>query len=97
MSHTTVIRKIGLTLALVFSVSTAVTSTSFAFTAAEIQEARQMCSSDAYRLCASAIPSIPKITACMRKNKAKVSEGCRALIDKYEAAANTKGSIPATQ
>ena len=97
MSHTA-IRNIGLTLALVASVTTTVTSASFAFTAAEIQEARQVCSADAYRLCASAIPSIPKITACMRKNKAYVSEECRAIIDKYEAAtANTKGSVAARQ
>jgi hypothetical protein len=45
-----------------------------------------MCTGDAFRLCSSEIPNIAAITACMRKNKANVSAGCRAVMDKEAAA-----------
>lgn len=51
------------------------------------QEAQQMCSSDAMRLCSSEIPDIPRITACMVRNKAQVSPGCRAVMDRQQGAA----------
>jgi hypothetical protein len=44
-------------------------------------EAQQMCTSDAFRLCAAEIPNIPKITACMVKHRADLSPGCRAVMD----------------
>ncbi|MHB0769999.1 hypothetical protein [Bradyrhizobium sp. 5.13L] len=50
-------------------------------------EAQQMCSGDAMRLCSSEIPDIPRITACMVRNKAQVSPGCRAVMDREHAAA----------
>jgi hypothetical protein len=75
------IRKIGLTLGLALSISTAATASSFAYSA----RAQQMCMGDAFRLCSSEIPSIARITACMRRNKARVSPGCRAVIDEEEA------------
>ena len=50
-------------------------------------EAQQMCSGDAMRLCFSEIPDIPRITACMVRNKAQVSPGCRAVMDREHAAA----------
>lgn len=59
------------------------TSPSVAFS----QEAQQMCSGDAMRLCSSEIPDIPRITACMVRNKAHVSPGCRAVMDREHAAA----------
>ena len=43
-------------------------SPSFAFTS----EARSMCTGDAFRLCSAAIPNIPEITACMRKNRGTI-------------------------
>jgi hypothetical protein len=49
-------------------------------------EAQQMCSDDAMRLCASEVPDIPRITACMVRNKSKVSPGCRAVMDREAAA-----------
>lgn len=90
--RTNTIRKIGLALALVLSVSTLATSSSFAFSS----EAQQMCTGDAFRLCASEIPNISKITACMRKNKANLSEGCRAVMNK-EDASSSKAKVAATQ
>jgi hypothetical protein len=59
------------------------TSPSLAFSS----EARQMCSGDAMRLCSSEIPDIPRITACMVRNKSHVSPGCRAVMDREHAAA----------
>jgi hypothetical protein len=50
-------------------------------------EAQQMCSGDAMRLCSSEIPDIPRITACMVRNKAQVSPGCRAVMNREHAAA----------
>lgn len=50
-------------------------------------EAQQMCSGDAMRLCSSEIPDIPRIKACMVRNRAHVSPGCRAVMDREHAAA----------
>jgi len=52
-------------------------------------EAQQMCQDDAMRLCASEVPDIPRITACMVRQKARVSPGCRAVMDREAAAAAT--------
>jgi hypothetical protein len=85
------IRKIGLTLGLALSISTAATLSSFAFSS----KARQMCTGDAFRLCSSEIPNIARITACMRRNKANVSPGCRAVMDQEDASAS-KARVAAT-
>ena len=75
-SHT--FRKAGLVLAFALSLSTVTATSSFAYTA----EAQQMCMGDAFRLCSSEIPNIPKITACMVKHRTDLSPGCRAVMDK---------------
>jgi hypothetical protein len=54
---------------------------SFAFSS----EAQQMCSGDAFRLCASEIPNIPAITACMVKKRSSLSPSCRAVLDREVA------------
>ncbi len=41
------------------------------------------------RLCSSEIPDIPRVRACMVRNKAQVSSGCRAVMDR-EAVASRK-------
>jgi len=48
-------------------------------------EAQQMCTGDALRLCSSEIPDIPRITACMIKNRASLSSGCRSVMDNDQA------------
>ena len=53
-------------------------------------EAQQMCSGDAMRLCASEIPDISRITACMVRNRHHVSPGCRAVMDREAAAARKR-------
>ena len=77
-SFSRTLRQAGLVLAIALSVSTLSATSSFAYTA----EAQQMCTSDAFRLCSSEIPNIPKITACMIKHRADLSPGCRAVMDK---------------
>src|SRR6478735_2222120 len=72
------VRKVSLALALVASFSALSSRASFAFSA----EAQQMCTGDAFRLCSSEIPDIPKITACMIKQRVSLSSGCRAVMDK---------------
>ena len=80
------IRKVSLALALVASFSALSSRASFAFSA----EAQQMCTGDAFRLCSSEIPNIPKITACMVKQRANLSSGCRAVMDRDFAAQSGK-------
>lgn len=43
---------------------------------------RRLCTGDVFRLCASEIPSVERITACMRKQRANLSEGCRSVFGK---------------
>jgi len=71
-------RKISLMLAFAVSFSAISSTASHAFSS----EAQQMCTGDAFRLCSSEIPNIPKITACMIKKKADLSAGCRTVMDK---------------
>ena len=80
------VRTISLALALITSLSSLSSRASFAFSA----EAQQMCTSDAFRLCSSEIPNIPKITACMIKHRANVSSGCRAVMDRNLAEQSRK-------
>ena len=73
-SRFTTVRKIGfaVTFALsVFSMSTA----SYAYTAEE----QRLCMSDAFKFCSSEIPNIDKVTACLQKNKAQLSPGCKSV------------------
>jgi hypothetical protein len=52
---------------------------------------RRLCSGDVLRLCASEIPNVQRITACMRKQRASLSEGCRSVFGKpAEQAASAK-------
>jgi hypothetical protein len=85
-SLTRTIRRAGLVLAFAVSCSALSSSTSFAFSA----EAQQMCSGDAFRLCSSEIPNVAAITACMMRQRAKLSVGCRTVMDRDLAAKASK-------
>ena len=85
-SLTKTIRQAGLMLAFAVSVSALSSTSSFAFSA----EAQQMCTGDAFRLCGSEIPNIPRITACMVKQRANLSAGCRVVMDKEMAQQSSK-------
>ena len=53
-----------------------------------------MCTGDAFRLCSSEIPDIPRVTACMIKNRASLSPGCRDVMDRADQpAVASKNSI----
>jgi len=77
-SLTRTLRQTALVLAVAASFSALSSTSSFAFSA----EAQQMCTSDAFRLCSSEIPNIPKITACMIKHRSDLSTGCREVMDR---------------
>jgi hypothetical protein len=82
-------RKIALALTFALSLSALSSTASHAFSS----EAREMCTGDAFRLCSSEIPNIPKITACMIKHRADLSTGCRSVMDRDLAA--QKGKLAA--
>jgi hypothetical protein len=42
---------------------------------------RRACTPDVYRLCAGEIPNVAHITACLRRNKARLSDACRAVFE----------------
>jgi hypothetical protein len=75
-------RKVSLALVFAVSLSVLSSTSSFAFSA----EAQQMCTGDAFRLCSSEIPNIPKITACMVRQRTSLSSGCRTVLDRDLAA-----------
>lgn len=54
-------------------------ATGLAFTQ---DDQRRLCTGDVLRLCASEIPSVERITLCMRKQRASLSEGCRRVFGK---------------
>jgi hypothetical protein len=85
-SFTRTIRQAGLVLAFAVSFSALSPSSSFAFSA----EAQQMCTGDAFRLCSSEIPNVSRITACMIKQRANLSSGCRVVLDRDLAAQRSK-------
>ena len=84
-NRTQTIRQAGLMLAFAVSISALSSTSSFAFSA----EAQQMCTGDAFRLCSSEIPDIPKITACMYKRRSDLSMGCRTVMDRDLAASRS--------
>jgi hypothetical protein len=85
-SFSKTLRQAGLVLAFATSFSALASTSSFAFSA----EAQSMCTSDAFRLCSSEIPNIPKITACMMKHRWDLSAGCRTVMDRDLAAQKSK-------
>ncbi|MBR1123302.1 hypothetical protein JQ628_17380 [Bradyrhizobium lablabi] len=85
-TSTKTIRNASIALAFAASLSAISSTASFAYSA----EAQQQCTGDAFRLCSSEIPNIPKITACMIKNRSQLSAGCRSVMDRDLAAAKTR-------
>jgi hypothetical protein len=43
---------------------------------------RRFCTGDVFRLCSSEIPDRERITACMHRQRASLSEGCRRVFGK---------------
>ena len=82
----TTVRNVSVVLAVAASLFAVTSTASYAFS----EEARSQCTGDAFRLCSSEIPNIPKITACMVKNRGNLSSGCRAVMDRDFAARASK-------
>ena len=73
-------------IALFFAIASAATAISVTPSLAFSSEAQQMCTGDAMRLCGHEIPNVQRITACMVRNRAQVSPGCRAVMERDHAA-----------
>lgn len=43
-------------------------------------EQKRACTPDVYRLCAGEIPNVRAITACLRRQRASLSDACRAVF-----------------
>ena len=63
----------------------ALSTAALAYTA----EQQQMCTGDAMRLCASEIPDVDRVTACMVQKRAQLSDGCKAVFQYVPPAATT--------
>lgn len=87
---TKILRKAILAVTIATSIAAMTSTESFAYSA----EAQQQCTGDAFRLCSSEIPNIPKITACMFKHRSELSPGCRSVMDR-DLAAQKSGKVSA--
>jgi glycerol-3-phosphate dehydrogenase len=50
-------------------------------------EQEQLCTGDAMRLCGSEIPDVERVTACMIRQRASLSDGCKSVFQPAPAAA----------
>ena len=67
-------------LALVLGLVLALLATGPASAEPGTQEQKRACTPDVYRLCAGEIPNVRAITACLRRQKASLSDACRAVF-----------------
>ncbi|WP_336491726.1 hypothetical protein [Methylobacterium nigriterrae] len=51
---------------------------------------REACTPDVLRLCSSEIPNVAGITACLRREKLRLSPGCRAVFNSAAALHSAK-------
>jgi hypothetical protein len=67
--------------ALALGVFLALLATGSASAALATPEQKKACTPDVYRLCPGEIPSVRAITACLRRQKASLSDACRAVFE----------------
>jgi hypothetical protein len=60
-------------------------------------EQQQMCTGDAMRLCASEIPDVERITACMVQKRAQLSDGCKAVFQYVPPTSTPANYAPAAK
>ena len=60
-------------------------------------EQQEMCTGDAMRLCASDIPNVDRITACMERQRDSLSERCKAVFETDTPARAPAASVKTTQ
>ena len=63
------------------SLLVALATTGFARAEIAIPEQKKACTPDVYRLCAGEIPNVRAITACLRRQRANLSDACRAVFE----------------
>src|SRR5215471_14780154 len=51
---------------------------------------RAACTPDVFRLCASEIPNVDRIVACLRKEKPHLSAGCQAVFNAAQQRSATR-------
>ncbi len=68
-------------LALALGLMLALCATGLALAEPGTPEQRRACTPDVYRLCPGEIPNVRAITACLRRQKASLSEACRAYFE----------------
>ena len=56
-------------------------TTGSALAATATPEQKKACTPDVYRLCAGEIPNVRAIISCLRRQKANLSEACRAVFE----------------
>jgi hypothetical protein len=54
------------------------------------EDQQRLCTGDVFRLCSSEIPDVERITACMMRRRASLSEGCRRVFGKPSESASAK-------
>ncbi len=67
-------------LALALGLLLALLATGSASAGPATPEQKRACTPDVYRLCAGEIPNVRAITACLRRQKASLSDACRAVF-----------------
>jgi hypothetical protein len=73
------VRRINMILALGLFLSLFATGLALADLATP--EQKRACTPDVYRLCAGEIPNVRAITSCLRRQKANLSDACRAVFE----------------
>src|SRR5258705_13001401 len=68
-------------------------TTGSALAAPGTPEQRRACTPDVYRLCPGEIPNVRAITACLWRQKASLSEACRALFEQGRALAGCQRAM----
>jgi len=77
-------------------IAMAITLPSSASLAQGTRAQRMACSGDVWRLCSSAIPSVDRIVACLKRERARLSPGCQSVFNDAEAqaASNRPAATP---
>jgi len=56
---------------------------------------RMACAGDVWRLCSAAIPSVDRIVACLKRERARLSPGCQAVFNDPQVQAAVTRSLSA--
>jgi hypothetical protein len=65
----------------VLGVFLALSASGSAFADLATPEQKRACTPDVYRLCAGEIPNVRAIVACLRRQRASLSDACRAVFE----------------